>query len=199
MNTRRDNDDDHQFSFDFVAPSQDAREYHESKTQCGQVLSLLRRTPVTKTGWENRNPGGRIAPSIDILRNGYGFEIGGSGTAKEPYFLLDRRQWPTKVYTTKEIKLAYYETDHWAEIRSSRYEHDGYKCVACLGDNGQELVCHHIVYNLFEESLDEVVTVCKFHHQLIHDNSYLSFPRGVSLAIADRLVGYHEFEEWLKP
>src|SRR5690606_7702373 len=132
---------------------QSAKEYHESKLQCEHVLRLLRKTSVTKVGWENTRQGARIAPAIDILRNGYGFEIAGYGTTKKPYHLLDRKQWPTRVHTTNEIKAAYYETAHWAGVRSKRFEHDGYKCVACIGHNDLEIQCHHLVYHLFDEAI----------------------------------------------
>ena len=188
-----------QTTFGFFGSVRDARAYHESKTSCEHVLRLLRKASITKVGWERNRPGARIAPAIEVLRNGYGFGIGGDGSQRNPYFLLDRGQWPTKVRTSPAMESAYYETDHWKETRQRRYEHDGYRCVVCIGHNDCDLQCHHLVYNLFAEKLEELITVCEQHHELIHENSRIGFPIGVPLPIADRLVGYHEFEEWLKP
>lgn len=191
-----------QHTFGWYERPRDARAYHESQSNVEDALRCLRKHDLAKVGWENRNPGARLAPAIEILRNGYGFQIAGNGSVKKPYRLVDPKQWPTKVRTTDEIESAYYESEHWKGengVRSQRWEYDGYKCVLCTGKNDEPIQCHHIVYNLFSESLDELMTVCEWHHKLIHENSRIGFPIGVSLSIADRLVGYHEFEEWLKP
>lgn len=191
-----------QSTFTWYEQSASARAHHESIGNVRDALSCLRRHHLAKVGWENRNPGTRLAPSIEILRNAYGFEIAGNGSAKAPYRLLDPRQWPSKVRVNEEIKEAYYSSTHWAGVqgvRARRWDVDGYRCVLCTERREQQIQCHHVIYRLFEESLDELMTVCVYHHQLIHDNCRMGFPIGVPLSIADRLVGYHEFEEWLRP
>jgi hypothetical protein len=179
-----------------------ARAFHESETQQQEALLILRHRPLTKKSFEqDMKNGSRLAPAIDALRNGWGFEIEGKGTTEKPYQLVSPRQSPTKVMTTDAIKDAYYETSHWVETRDRRYQHDNFRCVICVGSCRGSLRCHHITYNLFGESLNELMTVCEHHHSMIHDNCLLSFPKGVDLWIAERLLGLvaYPFEEWLLP
>jgi hypothetical protein len=179
-----------------------ARDFHESQTQQEEALLILRHRPLTKVSFEqDTKNGSRLAPAIDALRNGWGFEIIGKGTDKSPYQLATPNQSPTKVMTTDAIKDAYYETSHWEKTRDSRYRHDNFRCVICVNSCRDSLRCHHITYNLFGESLDELMTVCERHHDMIHDNCLLSFPKGVDLWIAERLLGVvaYPFPGWLLP
>jgi hypothetical protein len=178
------------------------RDFHESQTQQEEALAILRHRPLTKVSFEqDMKNGSRLAPAIDALRNGWGFEIIGKGTVKSPYQLTSPMQSPAKVLTTDAIKDAYYETNHWASIRDKRFQHDNFRCVICVGSCRDSIACHHITYNLFGESLNELMTVCDYHHRMIHDNSLLSFPKGVELWIAERLLGVvaYSFPEWLLP
>jgi hypothetical protein len=179
------------------------RDFHESDSQQQEALAILRHRKLTKISFEQdwTKNGSRLAPAIDILRNGWGFEIAGSGTTKDPYWMLNPKQWPSKVRTSDSLKLAYYETEHWKNIRERRFQFDDYRCVQCVGSCQDEIQCHHICYNLFNESLDELVTVCRRHHELIHESSLLKFPTGISIDHAERLLGGKEFpfEKWLLP
>lgn len=190
------------FLFDpgYVSP----RDFNESRTQCESALRCLRAGPLTKLRFEqaiHKYSGCRLAPAIDILKNGWGFDITGTGTRKNPYRLTDRQQWPMKVQCTDAMKDAYYETEHWVKIRQQRWEHDNYRCVICPGLCESELQCHHICYSLFDEHLGELITVCKDAHELIHDNCRLKFPTGVCVSHAEILLGVvqYAFEDWLKP
>jgi hypothetical protein len=176
-----------------------AREFHECETNQQEALAILRRRPLTKVSFELDRQGARLAPAINILRKGWGFEIDGDGSRKHPYRLLDKNQSPSMVHTTEGIKNAYYATEHWVKIREQRFEHDHHRCVICVGPCHDENFCHHIKYNLFNESLDELMTVCESHHLMIHDNCLLKFPTGVSLPIAERLLNVvaYPFEDWL--
>jgi hypothetical protein len=180
-----------------------SREFHEAKSKQQAALQILRQRKLTKRSFEQdiQKDGCRLAPSIDMLRNAWGFEIAGTGTTDDPYWLLDRKQSPTKVQTTETIKQRYYESGHWVAMREARWRHDDYRCVLCVGMCRDELQCHHIRYRLFEESLDELITVCVHHHEMIHDAAFLKFPTGVDLRVAERLLDViaYEFEEWLLP
>lgn len=185
------------FLFDDM--TREARAYHESETNCEEALRLLRKTNITKIGFERARPGARLAPAVHVLRKAFGFDIGGDGSKRDPYFLLNRKQWPQLAPVTEAMKSAYYDTSHWANIRDQRYEHDGYRCVLCVGSNDDDLQCHHICYEIFNEQLIDLMTVCEWHHDRIHANSNLAFPMGIDLKYADRLAGYVEFPEWVKP
>lgn len=185
--------------FDVGSP----RDFHESESQQQEALQILRKRKLTKLSFEQdwMKNGSRLAPAIDILRNGWGFDIAGSGTTKDPYWLLDPKQSPTKVRTSEGLKELYYASEHWAAVRERRFQHDNYRCVSCVNSCREEIVCHHVKYNLFNESLDELLTVCTYHHDLIHDNCFLKFPTGIEVWIAERLMGIvaYPFEEWLLP
>jgi hypothetical protein len=180
-----------------------AREFHESESQQQEALSILRRRKLTKVSFE-RDWGrdeSRLAPSINILRKGWGFKITGNGTKKDPYWLQDPNQSPTLVRTTEKIKSLYYDSEHWMEIRERRFQHDNYRCVSCVESCKDSIQCHHTEYNLFSERLDELLTLCVFHHKKQHQGSKLAFPKGVELWMAERLLGIvaYPFEEWLLP
>lgn len=178
-----------------------AREHNESESQQQEALKILRCRKLTKVSFERDWPGSRLAPAIDILRNGWGFEIAGAGTKDDPYWLMNPNQSPAKVRTTKAIQEAYYDSEHWSVKRAERYRLDNHRCVLCVGSCVDSLECHHIRYELFNERLDELMTVCAFHHKLIHDSCLLKFPTGVDTWIAERLMGVvaYPFEEWLLP
>lgn len=191
-----------EFLFDIGEMS--PRDFHESQSQCEEALKVLRCRPLTKKSFEQdwHKNGCRLAPAIEVLRNGWGFEIAGKGTVRDPYFLLDRKQWPTRVLATECMKEAYYNSQHWTDCRERRWEHDKYRCVLCVSGCYEEIQCHHVTYrHLFSESLDELMTVCVSHHKLIHSASRLKFPTGVPVWVAERLLGVatFKFEEWLQP
>jgi predicted HNH restriction endonuclease len=109
----------------------------------------------------------------------------------------DTRQWPTRVATTDTLKEAYYRSAHWARMREARIRHDGYACVLCK--TAENLVVHHFCYVLFGELLIDLATVCDGCHEKIHDNCRMSFPTGMSVEHAERLIGKVQFEPWLRP
>jgi hypothetical protein len=180
-----------------------AREFHESESQQQEALSILRHRKLTKESFERdwRKDGSRLAPAINILRKGWGFDIGGNGTKKDPYWLQDPNQSPTRVRTTEQIKSLYYDSSHWLDIRERRFQNDNYRCVACVESCKDAIQCHHFKYKLFSERLNELITVCDSCHEMMHEDSRLTFPIGVDLWVAERLLGVvsYPFEEWLLP
>lgn len=180
-----------------------ARAFHESETQQQEALAILRNRKLTKLSFEQdwKKDGSRLAPAINILRKDWGFNIAGSGTRKDPYWLLEPNQSPARVRTTEQMKALYYDSSHWSATRERRWQHDNYRCVLCVESCKDEIQCHHVTYNLFNERLDELMTVCRSHHKIIHEDSRLIFPIGVDLWVAERLLGVvaYPFEEWLLP
>lgn len=177
-----------------------ARAFHECRTHQEAALRWLRSQVLPKVAYEEQHKGARLAPVIEVLRNGWGFDILGDGSVKKPYRLLDRLQYPNRVHVTNEMKIAYYTSEHWCDIRTKRWELDKYSCVLC--SNVEPSTCvHHVKYELFNESLDELISVCDRHHQMIHDNSRIGFPVGVDVSIAEKLLGIpsYSFEDWLLP
>lgn len=180
-----------------------ARAHHESETQQQLALSILRHRELTKVSFERDcKDGSRLAPAIEMLRNAWGFEIEGSGTTKNPYWMPNRRQYPSKVKVTEQMKDAYYQREEWQRASKQRKEFDNYRCVICTGACQSELHVHHLTYDfLFNERLDCLITVCSLHHKMIHDNSLLRFPNGIKEEYAAILLGVasYEFPGWLLP
>lgn len=105
-------------------------------------------------------------------------------------------EYPQRVAVTEQMKVAYYETEHWRSLSRSRRELDG-SCILCGATD--ELQVHHICYELFAEHIDDLMTVCKHHHEKIHIHSRIKFPSGVSLTDALSLGFDGVFPEWLMP
>jgi hypothetical protein len=177
-----------------------ARAFHECKNHQQAALRWLRSQELPKVAYEQQHLGTRLAPVIERLRNGWGFEILGDGSMKKPYVMPDREQYPTRVEVTADMELAYYNSEHWQTTRRKRLEQDKFSCVLCTCVEPAKEI-HHVTYNLFNESIDELISVCVYHHKMIHENSRIGFPIGVDVSIAEKLLGVpaYTFEEWLLP
>lgn len=177
-----------------------ARAFHECTEHQVAALRWLRTQRLPKVAYEKQHKGARLAPAIDVLRNGWGFDIFGDGSIDNPYFMPDRGQYPKRVHVTDQMKKSYYESSYWCKIRTQRFEHDKYCCVLCTVTEPAATV-HHVKYNLFNETLDELISVCERHHVMIHDNSRIKFPSGCDVSIAEFLLGIpsYSFPDWLLP
>ena len=177
------------------ATGKSAQNYHESRAPL--VLEELRRgNSIEKKDWEDEYRPSRLAPTIGLLRNSFGFDIGGDGSFEKGYYLRDRFQKP-KPSISEEMKKRYYESLHWSQAKARRLEFDDWKCVLCR--NRSELQCHHICYNLFSENLSDLMTVCASCHELIHNSCFIKFPSGTDLETAMRLGWDGTFPDWVMP
>lgn len=175
-----------------------ARAFHEHVCNQQQALAILRAGElVTDYGWREMFPGSRIAPVIDKLRNAWGLEIVGCGTSRDPYRMADVYQFPQLVEVSKGLKESYYETEHWRTTRQMRLAMDRNRCTVCHIQDA--LVVHHIVYRLFSERIEELITVCEPHHSLLHLRSGLKFPSGMLPAHAIACGWDGQFPDWLIP
>lgn len=136
----------------------ESRAHHERIEAQKLILAQLRQgEKLRKTECEVSGilgKGSRLAPTVEQLRNCYGFIISGDGSFKNPYRLDDIDQLPTKLKLTKEIQDAYYKSDHWRKTRETRRQQDGGCCVTCKTDLSLE--CHHLT---IEDSLRDQVGV----------------------------------------
>jgi hypothetical protein len=173
-----------------------ARKHMESLAELQKVLRRLR-TGLPLEKMEYDISGGRIAPIVHVLRDSYGFVFDGHGTKSNPYIMRDPSQVPALAGVTDEMKAAYYFLPHWIECRSMRFQHDNFLCVLCR--TGDDLQCHHVTYErLFEESLQDLMTVCCSCHETIHQACKLKFPGGISSQYAYQ-IGWKGPEAWLLP
>ena len=173
-----------------------ARAYNESTSKQKRALDALRTRSITKMAWEAQFKGARLAPTVDMLRNGHGFTIEGDGSVKSPYMMPDKNQFPSLLRVDGKIKEAYWNSTHWAEMRRRRWEHDSYFCLLCKGEAEQ---VHHVVYNLFNEELRDLMSVCIDCHERIHAAARLKFPSGIKVDHVRRLGIAPDFLDWTIP
>jgi len=68
---------------------------------------------------------------------------------------------------------AYLASPAWKEKRKLVLERDGFRCTAKLEDGSRclaktKLEIHHLRYtHIFDEPLDDLVTLCSFHHRKV--------------------------------
>lgn len=61
----------------------------------------------------------------------------------------------------------YLESNEWKAIRNDRMKMDNYLCQECRNAKADEV--HHITYNrIFEEILEDLISVCKPCHKKLH-------------------------------
>jgi len=72
-----------------------------------------------------------------------------------------------KLVKFKTKKKNYLESDAWQNIRKKILNRDNNKCVVC--GTSSNLDIHHITYErVGNEDVDDLVTVCRKHHNEIH-------------------------------
>lgn len=83
------------------------------------------------------------------------------------------------VRVTKIMQSVYYQTTHWKNKRQERLTFDKNTCCQCKETN--DLGVHHWEYDLFEEELQSLMTLCKDCHEHLHFNPHvqIKFPRTV--------------------
>ena len=65
-------------------------------------------------------------------------------------------------------KLKYMKSDEWKQKRLLVLARDNHKCVICGSDSNLEV--HHTSYKtLYNEDLNDLVTLCRYHHHLQHE------------------------------
>jgi len=69
----------------------------------------------------------------------------------------------------------YLKSDYWLSIREQVYERDNHKCKLC--DSGKHICVHHLSYeNLYNERLEDLITLCRKCHYIIHkQNPYVNY------------------------
>jgi hypothetical protein len=173
-----------------------ARKHMESLAELQKVLRRLR-TGLPLEKMEYDCDGGRVAALVHILRKSYGFAVGGHGTVSDPYVMKDTQQTPSLAGVTDEMKETYYCLPHWHSKRQERFDMDGHACVLCRDTD--DLQCHHVTYKrLFREDMSDLMTVCRYHHEVIHTSCKLKFPCGISSEFAYQ-IGWKGPDAWLLP
>lgn len=155
-----------------------------AKTRAEELLELLQGGPKTTAElvvWNHR-----FSASVRLLRErGYQIHRGTTEHGEILWTLHGRR---LMVEVTDEMKSAYYLTPHWRAKRQEVLRRDKNTCVFC--PYGLRVEVHHWRYELFNEDLRDLTTVCEECHRWIHENEQISihFPHYVTPEIAARIL-----------
>jgi 5-methylcytosine-specific restriction endonuclease McrA len=155
------------------------------RSQADRMLEHLGRGAATASELVE-NIGHRFASSIHVLRQrGYVISTQKNGNGEYVYSLGQR---VLMVEVTDEMKAAYYQTEHWKAKRRERREFDEHRCCHCRST--QSLEVHHWNYDLFQEDLSDLATLCSVCHERIHNNANIRihFPKTVLPEIAAMLI-----------
>ena len=84
-------------------------------------------------------------------------------------FETEKPQSKSYIYITPEGKRDYLNSDKWKITKRTILFRDKYTCQSCK-DIGIPLEVHHITYEDFgQEKPEQLVSLCRFCHQSIHD------------------------------
>lgn len=93
-------------------------------------------------------------------------------------------QWGKDAYDTYDDYLA---SDKWREKRQRVLQRDGFKCFACGSD--VDLNVHHLTYErIYQERIEDLVTLCRSCHRAYHVVSKLSESNHRELVRRERLL-----------
>lgn len=160
-------------------------EKRRTKGHTETILSMLEDGPVSSIVLKDVTH--RFSAPINILRErGYQIDVEKLSDGTSIHTLIG---YTPLVEVTDEMKAAYYETEHWQIRRRERLAMDEFTCRSCMSTDSLQV--HHWVYELFAESINDLMTLCNGCHERFHayDSVKIHFPRYVSQEIADRLKG----------
>lgn len=155
-----------------------------ARSNTDKVLSLLYTGP--KRTDELVTITHRFATAIHGLRKrGHEVRVEKLGKGISLYSLAGFRK---LVEVTDEMKQAYYLSQHWKTVREWRLLKDNMTCCWCK-IRTVPLQVHHWQYDLFNESIDDLMTLCEQCHTKLHelDSVLVHFPHSVTPEIAERL------------
>jgi hypothetical protein len=81
-------------------------------------------------------------------------------------------------FMSAEDKQTYLKSRKWQSIKAAVLQRDQYKCQVCGSTSNLEV--HHVTYQGLggNEELSDLATLCRFHHQSLHDR--LGYDRGTT-------------------
>jgi len=150
-------------------------EKRRAKSNADRILDMLLIGKVCSTKLLDVTH--RFSACIKNLRErGYVINVVKQDDGTSMHELVD---YVAMVEVTDEWKAAYYLSEHWTQKRRDRLIFDDWKCCHCRSTS--ELQVHHWKYDLFNESIEDLVTLCNVCHERIHEYNAvkLSFPSHV--------------------
>lgn len=94
--------------------------------------------------------------------------------------------------TPADFQQRYMASRHWKKCREARLAFDGYACCICKKLRPSVVLdVHHWRYDLFQERLRDLMTLCTNCHALIHDNDkiHIKFPAYIPVSWQQKLEG----------
>lgn len=156
-----------------------------AKSHTDRILQRLQQGPALST--ELIDYTHRFSACIRNLRiRGYQINV---EKLEDGTSLHSLRGYTPLVEVTEEMQAAYYATDHWVKTRFERMSFDLFRCCHCK--SSESLQVHHWAYELFAESLEDLMTLCRTCHERMHgyDCVKAHFPEYVTAEIAQRITG----------
>lgn len=161
---------------------------HSQKVKEDEVLILLRERMDWVSTTELVGINHRFSANICNLRK-QGHVINGRINSNDVW------EWRWIGYqarhsTSGNWQSEYYKSTHWRSTRERRLELDGHRCAHCKSDGGGEpLHVHHWRYDLFNEQILDLVSLCRPCHERIHANDRIKiqFPRFVNAKTYEQL------------
>lgn len=158
-------------------------EKERAENKADIILEMLQRGPVLST--ELLPVTHRFSACVHMLKKrGYQIDVEKLDDGTSLHRLIAFR--PTKA-VSDDLKLAYYASEHWKTTRAARMQFDEWCCCFCR--SVVSLQVHHWKYDLFNESIEDLATLCDVCHERMHQYSSvkLSFPSHVSVEVFNRL------------
>jgi hypothetical protein len=160
-------------------------EKQRAESHADKILRRLQQGPALSTDLIAFTH--RFSASIRTLRvRGYQIEV---EKLEDGTSLHSLKGYTPLVEATEEMQLAYYATEHWVAKRFERMTFDGFRCCHCK--SADSLQVHHWAYELFAESIEDLMTLCGKCHDRMHayDCVKAHFPEYVTAEIAERITG----------
>lgn len=160
-----------------------SQEVRSAESKKDRVLGLLMQSGRWVSSSELQDVTHRFSASLNTLRN--------------EGHVIDRRrddqgesQWRyiksvPMVKVTGDWKRGYYDSPHWKHTSYLRRKHDSYLCCNCKSP--RDLQVHHWCYDLFEEDIEDLMTLCNECHERIHSHIPIAFPFVVTPEVFGRL------------
>lgn len=99
-----------------------------------------------------------------------------------------------------KVNKQYYNyliSPEWKEFRRKALAHYGNKCSKCA--RTKSLQVHHLHYNnIFHEQLEDVVILCKLHHEEAHNKKkkpIFQKPKKKKLTIKGQVIKWRRYEK----
>lgn len=145
-----------------------------------KIVIIDRTKRVERLLYQCKNCGGIVNRSLPLsfkkyggeIRdelNGYRFEEWKENINNDYLSVKEQTDENNFRYSKRGKYLEYLASEKWKIKRQFIFERDNFKCQNCKEKNADEV--HHLTYDrLFNEDLDDLISMCTDCHRQLHDN-----------------------------